>query len=253
MSDVRPFNARSLVLSVLLGLPGGRLSTPAIARLGELFGIADGTVRTAVSRMARAGELIAHGGGYELAGRLLERKAAQDLGRRPPPARWDGSWWIVAVTAPSRAVTDRREFRTRMVNARMGELRPDTWLRPANVAEPRLDGHALAVRGPLLGYDADRLVGELWDLGSIGERCGVLQRRLDDGAARLDVLGADALADAMLLAADVVRFLREEPFLPADLAPPEWPVDALRAAYSRFDRDFGRRLAAELASARPAR
>src|SRR5262245_16457999 len=46
---VRPFNARSLVLSVLLGLPDPRLGRPAAFRLGELFGIAPGAMRTAMS------------------------------------------------------------------------------------------------------------------------------------------------------------------------------------------------------------
>jgi phenylacetic acid degradation operon negative regulatory protein len=244
--DVRPFNARSLVLSVLLGLPAGRLSTPALVRLGELFGIAPGTVRTALSRMVSAGELTAIGGGYELTGRLLERKAAQDAGRRPPPARWDGAWWIVAVTATNRPIADRRQFRTRMVNARMGELRPDTWLRPANTAAPVLDAQSIAVRGELAGHAPSLLVAELWDLPALDGRCRTLQSRLAAGAAALDRDGAESLPSGMLLSADVVRFLREEPLLPPELAPDGWPIDELRADYARFDRQFGRLLAAAL-------
>ena len=30
----------------------------------------------------------------------------------------------------------RREFRTHMINARMGELRPECWLRPSNIDDP---------------------------------------------------------------------------------------------------------------------
>ena len=106
--EVRPFNARSLVLSVLLGLPEPRLPASAIQRLTGPFGIAAGTLRTALSRMVAAGELANDGGDYELRGRLLERKAAQDIGRRPPGDAWDGTWWIAAVTAPSRTVARSR-------------------------------------------------------------------------------------------------------------------------------------------------
>src|SRR5918994_1884423 len=112
---VRPFNARSLVLSVLLGLPEPRLPAAALLRLAAPFGIAAGTMRTALSRMVAAGELANHGGDYELRGRLLERKEAQDIGRRPPRDAWDGTWWIAAVTAPSRTLTERREFRAHIV------------------------------------------------------------------------------------------------------------------------------------------
>ena len=80
---LRPFNARSLVLSILLGLDPPTLPARSLVAVGELFGIAGGTVRTALSRMVAAGELTADGDGYRLVGRLLERKAAQDIGRRP--------------------------------------------------------------------------------------------------------------------------------------------------------------------------
>ena len=81
----RPFNARSLVLSVLLGLDPPVLPARSLVAVGELFGIAAGTMRTALSRMVAAGELTVDGDGYRLVGRLLERKAAQDIGRRPAP------------------------------------------------------------------------------------------------------------------------------------------------------------------------
>ena len=48
---------------------------------GELFDISEGTVRTALLRMAAAGELIAVDGSYELAGALLERQSRQDRSR----------------------------------------------------------------------------------------------------------------------------------------------------------------------------
>ena len=114
---IRPFNARSLVLSVLLGLPEPRLAASAPGRLAELFGIAPGTMRTAISRMLAAGELAGVDGSYELRGPLIERKAAQDVGRRPAGDAWDGTWWFVTVVTPSRQLADRRRFRTAMANA----------------------------------------------------------------------------------------------------------------------------------------
>jgi phenylacetic acid degradation operon negative regulatory protein len=234
---VRPLNARSLVLSVLLGLPTPRLATAALVRLAEVFDVPAGTLRTALSRMVASGELVNRGGEYELQGRLLERKQAQDIARRPPSDAWDGAWWVVAVTVPSRTVADRRDFRTRMMNGRMGELRPDTWLRPANLPGPHVDGGAALVRGALSGVDPSELVGTLWNLGAIEARCRFL-------LADLERLGdpTHSLPTAIVRAAAVVRFLREEPLLPPALTPTGWPVDELRDRYRDFDRRLGQAL-----------
>jgi phenylacetic acid degradation operon negative regulatory protein len=240
---VRPFNARSLVLSVLLGLPTPRLRSDAIGRLAELFGVSRGTMRTALSRMVAADELAIVDGGYELHGeRLLARKQAQDIGRHPAAEDWDGSWLVVTVLAPARTLAARRDFRTAMANARMAELRPDTWLRPANLPAPADVDGTIAVHGALRGADPHDLVSRLWELDSIARRSAELLAELESGATMLRSQGARALPVTMPLAAAVVRFLRAEPLLPAPLTPPRWPVDNLRDRYAAFDRAYGRTL-----------
>src|SRR3954449_1313936 len=77
-----PLDARSVALSVLLGSHPPVLPARALVALAELFGIAGGTMRPALSRMVAAGELEAIEGRYRLAGRLLDRQRAQDIGRR---------------------------------------------------------------------------------------------------------------------------------------------------------------------------
>ena len=244
MEAIRPFNARSLVLSVLLGLEPPVLPARSLVDLADLFGVAGGTMRTALSRMVAAGELTIDGDGYRLVGRLLERKAAQDVGRRPAPSRWDGTWTVAVVTTARRSVAARRAFRTHMANLRMGELRPDTWLRPANLAPPGGEPGLAVVRGELDGEDPAALAGQLWPLAAIASAAGELADRL---AAMLPGLAegrSESLAPAITLAAEVVRFLRAEPLLPPTLTPQPWPPDALRAGYREFDRALGRTLRA---------
>ena len=249
---IRPLNARSLILSVLLGLPRPRLAASSPARLAELFGIAPGTMRTAISRMLATGELAAVDGGYELRGeRLLARKQAQDVGRRTAGDAWDGTWWVVTVLAPARTLAARRDFRASMTNARMGELRPDTWLRPANLPAPASVDGSIVVGGPLSGADPAELVGRLWDLPSMSERSADLLAELDACAEVLTSQGTAALRQTMLVSAAVVRFLRAEPLLPRRLAPRDWPVDSLRERYAGFDRAFGRVLRDALADQLP--
>jgi phenylacetic acid degradation operon negative regulatory protein len=269
---IRPLNARSLVLSILLGLPDPALPTRALVATGEVFGVAPGTMRTALSRMVAAGELAATGGEYRLAGRLLERKAAQDIGRRPPPEAWDGAWWVAVVTATRRDVAQRRAFRSHMTNLRMGELRPDTWMRPANLDGPVTGGpgsviaagnadgaesgaprpsqegpdassgdQGLAlVRGPLTGVEPAELARRLWPLAELAERADVLVGLVDEAMPAIEAGEPAAMADTIELSAAVVRFLRSEPLLPPSLTPQPWPPDELRARYRTFDTAFGR-------------
>jgi phenylacetic acid degradation operon negative regulatory protein len=236
---IRPFNARSLVLSVLLGLDPPVLPARALVRLAELFGIAPGTMRTALSRMAATGEVVGDGDGYRLVGRLLERKAAQDIGRRPAPDTWDGSWIVAVVAAERRDVASRRAFRNHMANLRMGELRPDIWMRPANLPGPDGDDGLVVVRGPLAGDEPGALAARLWPLTAIAETAVALGGRLDDTLAGLADRRPEALPATITLAAEVVRFLRTEPLLPPSLTPQPWPPDTLRDRYREFDRSLG--------------
>jgi phenylacetic acid degradation operon negative regulatory protein len=241
---LRPLNARSVVLSVLLGLDPPALPGRSLVHLAELFGIAVGTMRTALSRMVAAGELTADGDGYRLVGRLLERKQAQDIGRHPAPRQWDGSWTVAVVTTSRRTVTERRAFRTRMANLRMGELRPDTWLRPANLPGPAGDDGLAVVTGGLAGSDPAGMAERLWPLADIAGDAEALTRRVEAMLPALADRRPDALPPTITLAAEVVRFLRAEPLLPPTLTPQPWAPDALRARYREFDRALGRTLTA---------
>lgn len=245
---IRPLNARSLVLSILLGLEPPVLPVRSLVAIGHVFGIAGGTMRTALSRMVAVGELRIDSDGHRLSGRLLERKAAQDIGRRAAPGDWDGAWWVAVVTAPRRSIAERRAFRTHMANLRMGELRPDTWMRPSNLAGPPGDGSLAVVRGSLSGNEPADLARRLWPLDDLADVATRLTRRLDEAKPALAGGRPEALPPTIALAAEVVRFLRAEPLLPVELTPDPWPPDELRVRYREFDRRVGRTLTTVLSS-----
>lgn len=66
-AGARTLTARSVLLSVLLGTDPPRLPVGLLVRTTELFGIAEGTTRTALSRMVATGELTTTDGWYEIA------------------------------------------------------------------------------------------------------------------------------------------------------------------------------------------
>lgn len=223
-----PLAPRSIVLSVLLGSHPPSMSVRRLLDFTSLFGIDDGTVRTALSRMVASGELVGDGGVYRLGDRLVTRQREQDAGRLDPPGTWDGSWWIVVVTAERRSQPQRRDFRARATGARLGELRADTWLRPANVAIPLdLDGVVVA-RGPLVTGDDVDIARRLWDLDALDRRARAHGAALAHRVTELSGTDDGALRDAFVDLAAAQRHLRTEPQLPAPLAPSTAPADLRR-------------------------
>jgi phenylacetic acid degradation operon negative regulatory protein len=213
-------------------MPVGR-----ILEFTALFDLPDGTVRTALSRMVAAGDLVNDDGVYRLAARLVDRQEQQDAGRRAPPSEWDGSWWTVAVVSDRRSMAERRDFRSRAVGSRLGELRPDLWLRPANISIATDLPDVVIVRGPLVAGDQRDLVARLWDLSELRDRSETHLRSLDDAAAGLEVGTDRSLADGFIALAAAQRFLRVEPQLPAALAPDDAGA-RLRSRYGEVVGEF---------------
>jgi phenylacetic acid degradation operon negative regulatory protein len=251
-------HARSLALSILLGSHPPRLPVAALVSAGELFGVSAGAMRTALSRMASAGEVTADGGRYALAGSLLDRQARQDTGRRPVDQPWDRTWVTVTPLRTARPLAERRDLRRRLEVLRLGELRPDYWLRPANIElEPLKDlGEAfelIVAVGSIEGTDRRRLIDRLWSPENLAKRARELGRVLDrlttsaEGLPADDVVDPDSnsaawLVSAFFAAADVVRFLTREPRLPEELVPSPWEPNRLRVDYDRFEQLFQHRL-----------
>lgn len=247
---IEPFNARSIILSALLGSHPPVLPARAVVAFAELFGIRPGTIRTSLSRMVGAGDLETEDANYRLTGRLLERQHEQDQGRRPADPDWDGSWWTVVVESDRRSVAERRLFRTSMQGARMGELRPDIWLRPANSPPPPRAPEVLITRGAIDGDDIDDLVRRLWDLDEIEAQAQRLIRALETLRPTIASADDDALAAAFVVSAAAVRFLRVEPQLPEQLAPDPWAAPTVRRLYDDFLQVFAPRLRRFYADAR---
>ena len=228
-----PLNARSLALSALLGTHPPALPASSLVALAELFGINEGTMRTALSRLVAAGDVTLDDGSYALSARLRQRQAAQDAGRSAAPDTWDGTWHTAVAVAEARDLADRRHLRAVMVNARFGELRPTAWMRPANLPAPMLDGDWVLTTGKMTGRSGNELVDELWDLRALADQARLLGDQL--GRAAIDRSDPNDIPAAFVLSATVVRFLRDEPLLPADLEPTGWPIAALRARYDDFE------------------
>lgn len=242
MSTVRkPLTARSVVASTLLGMEPPRLPARILVRSGELFGIAEGTTRVAMSRMVGAGELVADGSGYRLAGRLLDRQARQTASRLAATEQWDGTWELAVVrSGQARAAADRASLRHALSDLRLGELREGVWMRPANLRPDRSPEARLVAAGQCLWVahatvDPAPHPTELWDVAAWAVEATALRSELADLLPRLEAGDTGALGVGFVTSAAVLRLLQHDPLLPAGLLPAGWPGDDLRRDYDRYD------------------
>jgi phenylacetic acid degradation operon negative regulatory protein len=243
-------SARSVIASTLLGADPPRLPARLLVRAGELFGIAEGATRVALSRMVAAGDLEADDGHYRLTGaHLLERRARQATSRHPATGRpWNGHWHLAVVLAGRRDAATRAALRDAAARLRLAELREGVWARPDNLDHDRLpaaravlDAQSRSFTGPPLdGGDDAALAASLWDLAGWAETAGRLRTRLDAAGRDLDAGHEEDLAPAWVLSAEVLRHLLADPLLPDALLPAGWPGADLRADYDRYDDAFNR-------------
>ena len=220
-----------MVASTLLGARPPVLPVSVLVRSGALFGIPEGTVRVALSRMVAAGELVQEADGrYALTGHLLARQARQETGRRPRLRRWNGQWTTAVVVAGRRSAAERAALRDRMRRSRLAELREGVWLRPDNLDVDRDEECLWGLFRP--DEDADSLAASLWDLEAWAAearslRTQMMRWRTDPG-----------LAAGFVLSAAVLRHFNADPLLPPALLPADWPGERVRADYEAFNADF---------------
>ena len=252
----RPFTARSVIASTLLGVESSELPVAQLVTMVGLFGINANRARVALSRMVAAGEVVTDGNGrYRLVGRLLERQERQRESLAGRTRAWDGTWSMVVVTSTGRAADERAALRRELVLARLAEVREGVWIRPANLdvrpgptaadggsgADSGGDGgrsRGLATFSSVPDGDPVQLAAGLWDLGGWAERARVLLARMEDEPTERP----DDLAASFDTSASVLRLCQADPLLPAELLPADWPGGTLRQRYAGWDRRYRRLL-----------
>lgn len=229
--QIRPLSARSVVLSLLLGLHPPELTARDLVAVAEHFGISEATMRVALTRMVATGDLDRAEGAYRLSPPMLERQRRQDRALDPGTTDWDGAWETVVVTSAGRSASDRAELRAQLTDLRLAELREGVWIRPANLLRPFPawpDGLISTFRS-MPDEDPEALAARLFDTAGWDEQADVL----------LHAVGvADTGADRIAVAATMVRHLRTDPALPEHLLPRGWSGPALRTAYADYQEEL---------------
>ncbi len=245
----RPLTARSVIASLLLGMHPPRLPAGRLVQWCELFDIAPGTARVALSRMRESGELRGSDGVYELAGRVRSRQAAQDWSIAPALDDWDGSWRValVGVDGAARSAAERSALRDAMRRCRFAELREGCWARPDNLPRASAPADAWAVLDAQCTWwhgapdgAAAATADAGFDVRAWAQRARALERATERAVGALGG-GRDqgaALARGFVAGAATLQHIRNDPLLPPELLPRGWPGDDLRGTYREFQARF---------------
>jgi phenylacetic acid degradation operon negative regulatory protein len=210
-----------------------------------LFGINEGTARTALSRMVERGELTSVDGVYELAGRVRRRQPAQDWSLAPELGAWNGEWLLGVVSTGARSADDRSALRDSVRRLRMAELREGVWARPDNLPRSAAPVDAWKSADAQCEWwrsrpdeDPVALADHLFAPLAWAERAHALTGHLDASTVALDLETGEGLADAFVVGAAALAHVRSDPLLPAELCGRDWPGAALRAAYGEYQSAF---------------
>lgn len=232
----------------------GPVEARVLLRVSADLGLSEGAARTTILRMRRHGMLRSEREGrtarYSVAPEILAaQQRIADHFRVGPPV-WDGAFAGLLHDFPERERAARDALRRAARSAGYGVLRPGLLVAPSDrwqelagrFAAAEESGRILRVRLEFSAADASEVARSVWALDRLAERYRDLvartARALED-AERAE--GPDALRCLEAVTRPIYEAVADDPALPADLLPADWPGPEL-----------GRSLGAALAALSPA-
>jgi phenylacetic acid degradation operon negative regulatory protein len=247
---------KSLILDLLSTLGRGSAPVRALVTSGRLFGIAENSLRVALTRLLAEGliERDARGQyrlGPRTAGVTRHIRSWRDIEQRL--GSWGGAWVAVHSRRLGGATPRQRRQRVRALRL-LGfrsleaglELRPDNLEGGVDAVRDRLAALGLDASAPVFGLtqlDArnEARARGLWDAAALVDGYRETRARLETSAARLPDLPRDAaMAESFQLGGAAIRQLVLDPLLPEPIVPRAERRQLLEAL-RRYDR-LGRRI-----------
>ncbi|MFE9812776.1 PaaX family transcriptional regulator C-terminal domain-containing protein [Streptomyces sp. NPDC005548] len=235
----------------LLGRPLAVSSGSVIAVL-ERVGISEEAVRSTLNRMVKRGLLERHRRGRKTyfgltphAGKVL--KDGHDRVWRTGAVNrdWDGQWTMVGFSLPEAWRSERHDLRSRLIWAGFGPLQNGLWVAPTSVdvpeavaglgLEPYLRVFRATVASPT---EAREVLEQAFDISAIGARHKTFLDRWD----RTDPIPEcpSELAGQLLLHTDWLSLVRQDPHLPAEHLPADWPAARAESVFRGLSRRWDR-------------
>ena len=233
-----------------------------VTLLGRL-GMKPMAVRTTLSRMSAKGWLVATRRGsrsyYGLTprGRRLLEEGRQRIYHPPRATKWDGRWHLVSYSIPESRRHLRDSLRVRLASLGCGAVGPGLWMSPHDIRHEVADlAASLKIAKYIEVFRAEHIAGSseaeiiarCWDLEALNkkyltflkhwrpqaEHCSSC-RGLTVPAADLECQQpASCFVRRFTLVHDYRAFALLDPYLPAELLPPDWAGAEAAEIFERY-------------------
>jgi len=223
---------------------GGEIGIGSLIKLLGNFGLSEQAIRSAVSRMCRAGLLEARREGrksyYSLteSGHDLLTKGTRRIFERKN-SNWDGSWNIVVYSIPEQRRRARDRLRLELSWMGYGPLSEATWISPYDLTKEVEElANRLGVKECVQIFQAKhqgftdprKIVSRCWDLNKIHERYArfiakyhpKLEHHLERLRAGESIEPSECFVERFNLIHEYRKLPFFDPDLPKELLPEDW-------------------------------
>lgn len=218
------------------------IPSAALVQILEEFGITPANARAALSRLTQQGMLLRSRAGrrtsYSLTGsavRILEQGAQRIFGLGAADQGWRGTWTVVVFSVPNVANDSRHLLRNRLRWLTFSPLYDAVWISPHDRNEAVVEQlEELGITDAVV-FRATSLtelpggrarLASAWNVDALAidyERFLSHYRELADRAIRGDVAPHEALLRRVELVDDWRKFARDDPDLPEQFMPDDFP------------------------------
>ena len=166
---------------------------------------------------------------------------------------WDGTWTLVGFSLPDSRRSTRHDLRSQLIWNGFGLLQNGLWIAPGEkdvtdlIASLELGDHVTVLTaGAFKPTETADLVRKAFDIERIAGRYRAFLAQWDVPRPLPDA--PDDLARQLLLHTDWLQLVRQDPHLPAEHLPPDWPAIRAEQVFQTLAREYETR-AAEHAAA----
>ncbi|MBP2708401.1 PaaX family transcriptional regulator [Microbispora sp. RL4-1S] len=219
------------------------------------LGVSEEAVRSTLARMVKRNLLSRHPRGRKVyfgltphAVQVLEdgRRRVWETGA--VNRDWDGTWTLVGFSLPDSRRSTRHDLRSRLIWNGFGLLQSGLWIAPGAkdvsdvLASLDLGDHVTVLTATAFKpTEAADLVRKAFDLEQIARRYRSFLGQWD---VPRPVPGApDDLARQLLLHTDWLQLVRQDPHLPAEHLPRDWPAIRAEQVFHALAREYESRAA----------
>ncbi|MFF5248722.1 PaaX family transcriptional regulator C-terminal domain-containing protein [Streptosporangium sp. NPDC000095] len=231
---------------------GTAISTGSIIEVFARLGVSEEAVRSTLARMVKRDLLTRHRVGRRVyVGLTPHAEAVLRDGRRriwetgAVNRDWDGTWTVVGFSLPDSRRSTRHDLRSRLIWAGFGPLQSGLWIAPGarevcGVLESlEVDDHVTVLTARAFKpTEAADLVAKAFDIEQIARRYRAFLTRWDLTRPLPDA--PDDLVRQLVLHTDWLQLVRQDPHLPAEHLPGDWPAiraeQVFRARAEQYER-----------------